>query len=156
MRWYVSLREVVSNGGFPTNKVYLKNLKMTHFKLMFHFYTPWKRQKNRDFLTFSGGKVIPLDESCATAYFVSMFLFILNHISLVLHSHIKTSHLIWATNLLTGFYTKCKIQIGLKKGQYLLQNPGKHWKKGGLFETHVFFIGKIFIRKWASKTLRKC
>ena len=22
---------------------------------MFHFYTPWKRQKNRGFFTFSGG-----------------------------------------------------------------------------------------------------
>ena len=27
---------------------------LTHFKPMFPFYTPWKRQKTRDFLTFSG------------------------------------------------------------------------------------------------------
>ena len=28
---------------------------LTNFKPMFHFYTPWKRQKTKDFLTFSGG-----------------------------------------------------------------------------------------------------
>ena len=28
---------------------------LTNFKPMFPFYTPWKRQKTRSFLTFSGG-----------------------------------------------------------------------------------------------------
>ena len=28
---------------------------LTHFNPMFHFYTPWKRQKIFGFLTFSGG-----------------------------------------------------------------------------------------------------
>ena len=28
---------------------------LTHFTPMFHFYTPWKCQKTRGFLTFSGG-----------------------------------------------------------------------------------------------------
>ena len=28
---------------------------LTHFTLMFHFYSPWKRQKIRGFLTLSGG-----------------------------------------------------------------------------------------------------
>ena len=27
----------------------------THFNPMFHFYTPWKRQKAKGFLTFSRG-----------------------------------------------------------------------------------------------------
>ena len=26
-----------------------------YFKPMFHFYTPWKHQKAKDFLMFSGG-----------------------------------------------------------------------------------------------------
>ena len=30
-------------------------LLITHFRPMFPFYTPWKRQKTFDFLTFSGG-----------------------------------------------------------------------------------------------------
>ena len=28
---------------------------LPHFMPMFHFYTPWKRQKTKGFLTFSGG-----------------------------------------------------------------------------------------------------
>ena len=28
---------------------------LTHFKPMFHFYTPWKHQKTRGFFIFSGG-----------------------------------------------------------------------------------------------------
>ena len=28
---------------------------LTHFSRVSHFYTPWKRQKTKDFLTFSGG-----------------------------------------------------------------------------------------------------
>ena len=31
---------------------------LTHFKPMLHFYTPWKRQKTRGFLTLSGGMEI--------------------------------------------------------------------------------------------------
>ena len=34
--------------------VYQKVL-LTHFSLVSHFYTPWKRQKTFGFLTFSGG-----------------------------------------------------------------------------------------------------
>ena len=34
--------------------------KLTHFGPIFHFYTPWKRQKTKDFLTFSGGIEIGL------------------------------------------------------------------------------------------------
>ena len=30
-------------------------LALTHFKLMFHFYTLWKHKKQTDFLMFSGG-----------------------------------------------------------------------------------------------------
>ena len=28
---------------------------LTHFQPMFPFYTPWKHQKNKGFLKFSGG-----------------------------------------------------------------------------------------------------
>ena len=28
---------------------------LTHFSTIFHFYTPWKRQKTKGFLTLSGG-----------------------------------------------------------------------------------------------------
>ena len=31
------------------------HLLLTHFSLVSHFYTPWKRQKTKAFLTFSGG-----------------------------------------------------------------------------------------------------
>ena len=30
------------------------NLSLTHFRPMFHLYTPWKRHKTNDFLTFLG------------------------------------------------------------------------------------------------------
>ena len=30
-------------------------LKLTYFKPVFHLYTPWKRQKTKGFLVFSGG-----------------------------------------------------------------------------------------------------
>ena len=33
----------------------LAELSLAYFKPMFHFYTPWKRQKTRGFVTFSGG-----------------------------------------------------------------------------------------------------
>ena len=32
-----------------------KLMSLTHFKLMFHFYTPWKHQKTSCFLRFSEG-----------------------------------------------------------------------------------------------------
>ena len=32
-----------------------KNLYLTHFSTVYHFYTPWKRQKNKGFLRFSRG-----------------------------------------------------------------------------------------------------
>ena len=28
---------------------------LTHFSSIFHFYTPWKRQKTKDFMTFFFG-----------------------------------------------------------------------------------------------------
>ena len=33
----------------------LSQYKLTHFSPVSHFYTPWKRQKTKGFLTFSGG-----------------------------------------------------------------------------------------------------
>ena len=32
-----------------------KSIKLTHFSPMFHFYTPWKRQKTFSFSVVSGG-----------------------------------------------------------------------------------------------------
>ena len=32
-----------------------KSIKLTHFRPMFHFYTPWKRQKTFSFSVVSGG-----------------------------------------------------------------------------------------------------
>ena len=34
---------------------HIKLNTLTHFSPMLHFYTPWKRQKNKGFLTFSEG-----------------------------------------------------------------------------------------------------
>ena len=40
--------------------IFLNNIKvacvLTHFSPVSYFYTPWKRQKTKDFPTFSGGK----------------------------------------------------------------------------------------------------
>ena len=33
----------------------LNELDLTHFKQMFHFYTPWKHKKTGSFLIFSWG-----------------------------------------------------------------------------------------------------
>ena len=33
---------------------FLSSILLTHFSQMSHFYTPWKRQKTKSFLTFSG------------------------------------------------------------------------------------------------------
>ena len=34
---------------------FFEKVLLTHFSTMFHFYTPWKRQKTFGFLAFSGG-----------------------------------------------------------------------------------------------------
>ena len=34
----------------------MQKFLLTHFSPVSHFYTPWKRQKIKGFLTFSGGK----------------------------------------------------------------------------------------------------
>ena len=36
-------------------QVVYEKVLLTHFSLVSHFYTPWKRQKTFGFLTFSGG-----------------------------------------------------------------------------------------------------
>ena len=36
-------------------QVVYEKVLLTHFNLVSHFYTPWKRQKTFGFLTFSGG-----------------------------------------------------------------------------------------------------
>ena len=36
-------------------KINVTIMLLTHFRSMFPFYTPWKRQKTFGFLTFSGG-----------------------------------------------------------------------------------------------------
>ena len=42
---------------FESNTVnWFMPLILTHFSLIFHFYNPWKKQKDFDFLTFAGGK----------------------------------------------------------------------------------------------------
>ena len=33
----------------------MQKFLLTHFSPVSHFYTPWKRQKTKGFLTFSGG-----------------------------------------------------------------------------------------------------
>ena len=36
-------------------KIHERSLRLTHFSPVSHFYTPWKRQKTKGFLTFSWG-----------------------------------------------------------------------------------------------------
>ena len=45
---FVSLPHAFTPGWITTNC-------LNHFKSMFYFYTPWKRQKSRGFLTFAVG-----------------------------------------------------------------------------------------------------
>ena len=44
------LSAILSRAHWSTPEMYL-----THFSPIFHFYTPWKRQKTFDFVTYSGG-----------------------------------------------------------------------------------------------------
>ena len=50
---------VMSVFTYPNIKLLIPELsayrKFTHFRTMFHFYTPWKCQKTFGFLTFLGG-----------------------------------------------------------------------------------------------------
>ena len=51
--WVAALSVRVSINPLLANVLILFPLKTS--KNVFHFYTPWKRQKTFDFLTFSGG-----------------------------------------------------------------------------------------------------
>ena len=51
---YGQIREFFFQEHWPYNKVICSKL-LSHFMLMYHFYTPWKRPKTKDFLKFSGG-----------------------------------------------------------------------------------------------------
>ena len=42
----------------PVENMAVKTAALTYFKLIFHFYSSWKRQKTSGFPTFSGGTEI--------------------------------------------------------------------------------------------------
>ena len=50
--------------------------QLTHFKVMFHFYTPWKCQKTIGFLTFSGSIESKHCFEMSKIYFVPVFLLV--------------------------------------------------------------------------------
>ena len=55
-----NMDEVLSNSSYANAFVFVDfkthhKGRLTHFSPIPHFYTPWKRQKTIDFLTFSGG-----------------------------------------------------------------------------------------------------
>ena len=47
------LKEI--NIGLINTLIHQLEIVLTHFKSMFNFYTSWKRQEAKGFLTFSGG-----------------------------------------------------------------------------------------------------
>ena len=51
-RWKFIIRENYKNAP----NLVIHDDHLTHFSPVLHFYTPWKRQKTKGFLTFSGGK----------------------------------------------------------------------------------------------------
>ena len=48
-------KDLIKKYSFLPSKTMMNANLTTHFSPMFHFYTPWKRQKTKGFLTFLGG-----------------------------------------------------------------------------------------------------
>ena len=51
-------KDLIKKYSFLPSKTMMNANLTTHFSPMFHFYTPWKRQKTKGFLTFLGGTEI--------------------------------------------------------------------------------------------------
>ena len=71
-----------------------------HYSTVFHFYTPWKRQKSRGFLTFSGGIEM---EHCRLMEFSKMKAAVLRNWDIWKKRH--------GTSNTDGFFGKCLPEV---------------------------------------------
>ena len=97
-------KDLIKKYSFLPSKTMMNANLTTHFSPMFHFYTPWKRQKTQGFLTFSGGIKVRLSAlnlvliSASLTYFSPIFLYLYpwrrqkTKVSLTLSGGIEMEH----------------------------------------------------------------